>query len=111
MLFNPGGFGEEFRQIRIGKKASIGLLIGIALAVFTNNQMITELIMVAIAIFMFQGLSLAHGLVKLREMGTGWLIVLYVLMFILFIQMIVLLATFGLIDNFVDFRQKQASKK
>ncbi len=111
MLFNPGGFGEEFRQIRIGKQASIGLLIGIALAVFTNNQMITELIMVAIAIFMFQGLSLAHGLVKLRGMGTGWLIVLYVLMFILFIQMIVLLATFGLVDNFVDFRQKQASKK
>ena len=111
MLFNPGGFGEEFRQIRIGKQASIGLLIGIALAVFTNNQMITELIMVAIAIFMFQGLSLAHGLVKLRGMGSGWLIVLYVLMFILFIQMIVLLATFGLIDNFVDFRQKQANKK
>lgn len=111
LLYNPGGFGEEFRQIRIGKQASIGLLIGIALAVFTNNQLITELIMVAIAIFMFQGLSLAHGLVKLRGMGTGWLIALYVLMFILLIQMIVLLATFGLIDNFVDFRQKQASKK
>lgn len=111
LLYNPGGFGEEFRQIRIGRQASIGLLIGIALAVFTNNQLITELIMVAIAIFMFQGLSLAHGLVKLRGMGTGWLIALYVLMFILLIQMIVLLATFGLIDNFVDFRQKQASKK
>jgi len=111
MLFNPGGFGEEFRQIRIGKPASIGLLAGIALAVFTNNQMITELIMVAIAIFMFQGLSVAHGLVKLRGMRVGWLIALYALMFILLIQMIALLATFGLIDNYVDFRQKQASKK
>jgi hypothetical protein len=110
-LYNPGGFGEEFRQIRIGKQASIGLLIGIALAVFTNNQMITELIMVAIAIFMFQGLSVAHSLVKQRGMGSGWLIALYALMFILLIQMIVLLATIGLIDNFVDFRQKQASKK
>jgi len=111
MLFNPGGFGEEFRQIRIGKPASVGLLAGIALAVFTNNQMITELIMVAIAIFMFQGLSLAHGLVKLRGMRVGWLIALYALMFILLIQMIALLAAFGLIDNYVDFRQKQASKK
>jgi len=111
MLFNPGGFGEEFRQIRIGKPASMGLLAGIALAVFTNNQMITELIMVAIAIFMFQGLSLAHGLVKLRGMRVGWLIALYALMFILLIQMIALLAAFGLIDNYVDFRQKQASKK
>jgi uncharacterized protein YybS (DUF2232 family) len=73
--------------------------------------MITELIMVAIAIFMFQGLSVAHSLVKQRGMGSGWLIALYALMFILLIQMIVLLATIGLIDNFVDFRQKQASKK
>ena len=110
-LFNPGGFGEEFRQISLGKKASIGLLIGIALAVFTNNQMITELIMIAIAIFMFQGLSLAHALVKIRGLGAGWLITLYVLLFLLLIQMMVLLATFGLIDNFVDFRQKLVSKK
>ena len=111
VLFNPGGFGEEFRQIRIGKQATIGLLVAMAIAVFTNNQMITELIMVALAIFMFQGLSLAHGLVKLRGMGVGWLIALYALMFILLIQMIVLLATLGVIDNYVDFRKKQASKK
>jgi len=111
LLFNPGGFGEEFRQIRIGKQATIGLLAAMALAVFTNNQMIIELIMVAIAIFMFQGISLAHGLVKLRGMGVGWLIALYALIFILLIQMIVLLATFGVIDNYVDFRKKQASKK
>jgi len=111
MLYNPGGFGEEFRQIRIGKPASIGLLAGMALAVFTNNQLITELIMVAIAIFMFQGLSLAHAVVKLRNLGAGWLIALYALMFILLIQMIVLLAAFGIIDNYVDFRQKLASKK
>ena len=110
MLFNSGGFGEEFRQIRIGKQATVVLLLGIALAVFTNNQMITELIMVALAIFMFQGLSLAHGIVKLRGMKAGWLIVLYVLMFVLLIQMIILLATFGVIDNYVDFRQKQANK-
>jgi len=111
MLYNPGGFGKEFRQIRIGKPASIGLLAGMALAVFTNNQLITELIMVAIAIFMFQGLSLAHAVVKLRNLGAGWLIALYALMFILLIQMIVLLAAFGIIDNYVDFRQKLASKK
>lgn len=111
LLYNPGGFGEEFRQIRIGKKASIGLLIGIALVVFSNKQMITELIMIAIVIFMFQGLSLVHGLVKLRGMGVAWLIALYALIFILLIEVIALLATVGLIDNFFDFRQRQVSKK
>lgn len=111
ILYNPGGFGEEFRQIRLGKQLAIGLLIAIALAVVTNNHVITEVIIVALAIFMFQGLALVHGIIKQRDLPTGWLIAFYVMMFLLLVQMIVLLATLGLIDNFFDFRQKFASKK
>ncbi len=109
MLYNPGGFGEEFRQIRLGKPVAIALLAGIAIAVLSTNHLIIELIMVGVAIFMFQGLSLAHALVKQRDMKSGWLVGLYVLMFLLLIQMIVLLATFGIIDNFVDFRRNKTS--
>jgi len=109
-LYNPGGFGEEFRQIVIGKQASIALIIGITLAVITENQLIIELIMVGVAVFMFQGLSLAHSIVKQRNMNIRWLVGLYVLMFLLLIQMIVLLATFGLVDNFADFRRQVAKK-
>ncbi len=110
-LYNPGGFGEEFRQIFLGKQFAIALLIGIAIAVLSNNQIVIELIMVGVTIFMFQGLSLAHALVKQREMNAGWLVGLYILMFIMLIQMIVLLATFGIIDNFVDFRRNKTSTK
>ncbi len=110
MLYNPGGFGEEFRQIAIGKQASIAMLVGITLAVITTNQLIIELIMIGVAVFMFQGLSLVHSIVKQREMSVRWLIGLYVLMFLLLIQMIVLLATFGLVDNFADFRRQVAKK-
>jgi hypothetical protein len=109
MLYNPGGFGEEFRQIRIGKQAAIALVVGIVIAMLSGNQLIIELIMIGLAIFMFQGLSLAHALVKQRGMSSGWLIGLYVLMFMLLIQMIVLLAAFAIIDNFVDFRKKVAN--
>jgi len=110
MLYNPGGFGKEFRQIIIGKQASIALLVGIVLAVLTGHPIIIELIMVGVAVFMFQGLSLAHSIVKQRKMNIRWLVGLYVLMFLLLIQMIVLLATFGLVDNFADFRKKIANK-
>ncbi len=110
LLYNPGGFGEEFRQIRIGKQASIALIVGIAIAVVTANHLIIELIMVGVAVFMFQGLSLAHSIVKQREMNVRWLVGLYVLMFLLLIQMIVLLATFGLVDNFADFRRQVAKR-
>jgi len=110
LLYNPGGFGEEFRQIAIGKQASIAFIVGIAIAVITANHLIIELIMVGVAVFMFQGLSLAHSIVKQREMNVRWLVGLYVLMFLLLIQMIVLLATFGLVDNFADFRRKIANR-
>ncbi len=110
-LYNPGGFGEEFRQIRIGKQASIALMVAIVVALLSSNQIIVELIMVGLAVFMFQGLSLAHAVVKQREMNGRWLIGLYILMFLLPVQMIVLLATFGIIDNFADFRQKIANKE
>jgi len=110
LLYNPGGFGEEFRQIRLGKQAAIALMVAIAIAVITGNQLVVEMIMVGLAIFMFQGLSVAHALVKQRNMSSGWLIGLYVFMFLLLVQMIVLLATFGIIDNFIDFRKKVANK-
>ncbi len=106
MLYNPGGFGEEFRQIRIGKQAAVALIAGIVVAVLSRNQLIIELIMVGLAVFMFQGLSLAHAMINQREMSSRWLIGLYVLLFLLLIQMIVLLAAFAIIDNFVDFRKK-----
>jgi hypothetical protein len=109
LLYNPGGFGEEFRQITLGKQAALVFLAGTALAVVSNNHLMIELIMVGIVIFMFQGLSLIHALVKQYQLNTGWLIGLYIVIFILFIQMIVLLATFGVIDNFVDFRRKKTN--
>ncbi len=108
VLYNPGGFGEEFRQINLGKQAAIAVLVGIAIAVLTMNQLVVELIMVGIAVFMFQGLSLAHALVKRHNLKIAWLIGLYVMMFLLLIQMIVLLATFGIIDTFVDFRHRKS---
>ncbi len=108
VLYNPGGFGEEFRQINLGKQAAIAVLVGIAIAVLTMNQLVVELIMVGIAVFMFQGLSLAHALVKRYNLKIAWLIGLYVMMFLLLIQMIVLLATFGIIDTFVDFRHRKS---
>ena len=110
-LYNPGGFGKEFRQIRLGKQTSMALIVAIAVALLSGKQIIIELIMVGLAVFMFQGLSLAHALVKQRGMNTRWLVGLYILMVLLPVQMIVLLATFGIIDNFSDFRQKLLNKE
>lgn len=111
LLYNPGGFGKEFREIFLGKPLALAFMAIIAIAVLTKSVLATELIMVGVAVFMFQGLSLMHALVKKRGLNSGWLIGLYVMMFLLLVQMIVLLATLGIIDNFVNVRQKITSNK
>ncbi|HIO91939.1 MAG TPA: DUF2232 domain-containing protein, partial [Leucothrix mucor] len=110
MLYNPGGFGEEFRQLRVGKVSAIAMIVCIVLAILSNNIIATELLIIAVGIFMLQGIALAHSIVNQRGMKPFWLVALYVLLFILLAQMIVLLAAFGIIDNFVDFRRKIASR-
>ena len=108
MLYNPGGFGEEFRQLRIGKVFALIIVICIVLAIVMRSSIAIEILIIAVAIFMLQGIALVHSIVHQLEMKAGWLIALYFLLFILLAQMFVLLAAFGIIDNFVDFRRKLA---
>ncbi|MCK5918311.1 MAG: DUF2232 domain-containing protein [Cocleimonas sp.] len=108
MLYNPGGFGEEFRQLRIGKVFALIIVACIVLAIVMRSTIAIEILIIAVGIFMLQGIALAHGVVHQLEMKPGWLVALYILLFILLAQMFVLLAAFGIIDNFVDFRRKIA---
>ena len=105
-LYNPDGFGEEFRELRFDKVIAIGTVIVVILALVTGSNLAIELLMCATAVFLFQGIALIHALVKQLEMSHLWLIVMYILLVLLNIQMAVLLAAMGMIDSFVDFRRQ-----
>ena len=108
-LFNPGGFQTEFHQLRYGRAvASVALLIiGIGL-VLTNSYTI-GLITIVLAVYLFQGLAIVHALIKLKKLGTGWLVAVYALSAIL-PQMLVILGGVGLIDTWLDSRRRLAAK-
>ncbi len=110
MLYNPGGFAKEFRQLRIGKIPALIMVVCIASAILIKSSLAIEVLIVAVGIFMLQGIALTHSVVYQLEMKAGWLVALYVLLFVLLVQMFVLLAAFGIIDNFVDFRRKLPQK-
>ena len=110
MLYNPGGFAREFRQLRIGKVPALIMIACIALAILAKSSLAVEILIIAVGIFMLQGVALVHSIVYQLEMKVGWLIARDVLLFILLAQMFVLLAAFGIIDNFVDFRHKLPQK-
>lgn len=105
MLYNPGGFGEEFRTIRLGQTRSLlALLLLGAVLLLGGGQLFQDIFTVMLVPFVIQGIAVVHALVKSRGANSGWLAALYVLLFVATGQMALLLAFAGAVDNWFDFR-------
>ena len=107
LLYNPGGFGDEFRDLRLGK--GLGVL-GLALMAFIlikgENQWAADLLILITPLFLLQGLALIHWLVKAMQANRGWLIGLYALFLLALPHAQVLTAGLGLADIWVNVRAK-----
>lgn len=107
LLYNPGGFGAEFRDLRLGK--GLGVL-GLALMAFIlvkgENQWAADLLILITPLFLLQGLALIHWLVKAMQANRGWLIGLYALFLLALPHAQVLTAGLGLADIWVNVRAK-----
>lgn len=104
-LYNPGGFGREFRALRLPLALAILLLAGMLVGPNLGPQlaMLTPICSVPLA---FAGLALLHGL----GLARFWLIGLYVTL-LLFMQLIYpLLVVLAVVDSLIDFRGRLARK-
>ncbi|MCQ4308010.1 hypothetical protein NA645_08420 [Pseudomonas stutzeri] len=103
LLYNPGGFGLEFRALRFSPVPAMVLLAGMLLGPSLGVQMaiLAPLCSVPLA---FAGIALVHGLVAKNRMSRFWLVGLYVTL-VLFMQLIYpLLAVMAIVDSLFDFR-------
>ena len=77
LLFNPGGFQEEFHNIRLDKKSAAVcvMLVCAGLSVLADYQLWLQL---AIIPLLVGGLSVLHCAVKLKGFGSHWLVLVYV---------------------------------
>lgn len=105
-LYHPGAFGEEFRALRLGRVAAGILVLVCAAALVLPSILLKGLAFVALAVYLFQGLSVAHGVAKLRGMGTVWLAGLYIIGLLALPQMVLALALLGVLDAWADFRRR-----
>lgn len=104
-LYHPGQFQQDFYQIRLPKGlAYLAVLLAIA-GLMIKTGLVQDLSGVMMAGLMFPGLAIAHHAVAMRKMSSGWLVGLYIVLF-LFPQAILILATIGLIDTWVDIRSR-----
>jgi len=109
VLYNPGGFGREFRAIRIPLWPALMLLACMLVGPNFGPQiaMLTPLCSVPLV---FAGLALMHGLVVRGKLGKFWLVGLYVTL-LLFMQLIYpLLVVLAIVDSLIDFRGRLAPK-
>lgn len=109
-LFNPGGFGEEFQELRLGNWPAMLTLALFVMAVLLKQSVLQELLMLFLVPFFFQGLAVMHALNRKFGWHAAVLIVMYVLMFIALPQMMAMLTATGLIDSFADFRRRLTPK-
>lgn len=111
LLYNPGGFGDEFRALRLPKIFAVASIAVLALAMSgaTGAGLVVNLLPLLLVAWILAGLGLAHGWVAARGMSGGWLIVMYVLLLFLLPQLFMpLLIVMAVLDTWLDFRGRAA---
>lgn len=106
LLYNPGGFGHEFRALRLGRSAAAIAVAVCVLAALTPSPVVDNLALVVVAVYVFQGLAVAHGVVNGLALGPAWLAALYIAMVPLMPYVVVGLLILGAVDAWADYRRR-----
>jgi hypothetical protein len=110
VLYNPGGFGREFRTLKLPGALALGLLACMLIGPQFGPRvaMLTPLCSVPLV---FAGFALVHGLAARGKLKRFWVVGLYVT-FLLFIQLAyLLLVVVAIVDSLIDFRGRLAPEK
>lgn len=116
VLYNPGGFGSEFRELALPRTALLAL--GAAAALFLLERAGTlglvgagDACVILMVLFAFQGLAVIHYRAKLRSLAAGWLAGLYVLLALMPQLAGPLLASTGAADSVADWRHLRRPRR
>lgn len=109
-LYNPGGFGQEFRAIRLPAWLAGGLVAFMLLAP-QFAAWLAVLVPLCAAPLALAGLAAVHGLLARHRVGLFWTIGLYALLLV-FVQLLYpVLVVLALTDSVFDFRGLKASAR
>lgn len=98
LLFNPGGFGEEFRQLILPPVVAIPAVLIAQFGGGLHPALVTWAPVIMVPLF-FAGIALAHGVVSLKKMSAQWLVLFYLL--------VLLIGPYvALLDSLMNFRRR-----
>ncbi len=103
VLYNPGGFQQEFHQLRLQPSIALLLMALLLLASFGSTVLTGWILYLWVPLF-FAGLALVHGLVGLKKLSRLWLVAFYMLLLSPMLAQV--LAVAAVIDSWYDFRSR-----
>ncbi len=109
LLFNPGGFQQEFYGLRQSKIAAFTVLVILSVNLFdlgVISNFAGDIMIIVVVVYSIVGLALIHALVARSGKHPAWLVSIYVLMFIMPPHMMMALASAGFADSWLDFRRR-----
>lgn len=110
LLYHPGGFAREFQALRLGKVLSgltaLLILVGIGL----HNTLCMDILFVLGMCFFLQGMAVIHAVIAGLDPAKRWLIIVTYVLLALLPQVILIIATLGWLDNWLDIRRRCPSR-
>ena len=108
-LDNPGGFGKEFRALRLDRRVAYVAVAVALLAVLAGHfagGLFRGLAVLVVIMYAIQGIALVHALVRKRTASVAWLVAVYVGIVLMPLAAILGLGFAGFSDTWFDFRRR-----
>jgi hypothetical protein len=103
LLYNPGGFRQEFHGLRLPPRLAMALA-ALFLAASFGVPVLAGWVLYFVMPLFFAGLALVHGLVGLKKLSGLWLGAFYMLLLSPVVAQLLTVA--ALFDSWYDFRSR-----
>ncbi|WP_336367203.1 hypothetical protein [Marinobacter sp. C2H3] len=102
-LYNPGGFRQEFRSLRLSPV--IAVLCGLTMVAGPVLGLNTMLLAWTAGTPLFMaGMALVHGAVARKGLSANWLVLFYLALVLLGPTLMILLVVLAFVDSWLDIR-------
>ena len=103
-LYNPGGFRQEFHNLRFDWRLMV-VLLGLVGAALIGKPPFSDWLLIVCMPPILEALAVIHKVVARRNLGYTWLVLTYLLLMIVAPA----LALLGFADCLIDFRKRFAA--
>ena len=101
LVGEAGGFGAEFRALRLGRALGVVAAVFIGLTFWTTQPIVRDIANVLLCALLIVGLAAVHRFRIERELHVAWLWVTYAGLFLVAPIMVPVIAGWGFVDNWL----------